>query len=279
MGMHGRARVSARFPRSLAICDRCGALVNHDTLAWQFRWHGPRLQNVRLLVCSGCFDKPNEQERLIVLPPDPVPIQNARPENYVLADNPLSGLGFNPANMYLPTSSLGTTIGNMNANAGLDAAFSASPTVQVSTGPIPPQSGLLINKRYEFCAALLVSNSSYQNFIGKNWAGEPSGIALSSTIPAQTHVVSGFTAYAPNDQPFLRTGPTGWQFQAGSNGATWTTLASGTTAGTAGEVLSVTSTAGAAYQYHQLALQGDGFSAIGIAGLVISVSDGPSNEI
>lgn len=42
------------------------------------------MQNLRILVCKGnnCLDTPQEQLRTIVLPPDPEPIINARPELY-----------------------------------------------------------------------------------------------------------------------------------------------------------------------------------------------------
>jgi len=40
------------------------------------------LQNLRILVCNRCLDIPQEQLRAIVLPPDPQPIINARPELY-----------------------------------------------------------------------------------------------------------------------------------------------------------------------------------------------------
>ena len=75
-----RASISRRYPRALGKCDRCGAIYQHDQLQFQYQWAGPKLQNLRILVCRSCLDLPNEQLRTIVLPPDPVPIQNPRPE-------------------------------------------------------------------------------------------------------------------------------------------------------------------------------------------------------
>lgn len=75
-----RASVSRTRPRAHAICDRCGFRYNHNELQWQFQWAGTKLQNLRLLVCETCLDKPQEGLRTIVLPPDPVPISNPRPE-------------------------------------------------------------------------------------------------------------------------------------------------------------------------------------------------------
>jgi hypothetical protein len=76
----GRARTSASRPQAFAVCDRCGIWHNHYQLRFQFDWAGTTLVNKRILVCGRCIDKPQEQLRAIVLPADPVPIQNPRPE-------------------------------------------------------------------------------------------------------------------------------------------------------------------------------------------------------
>ena len=81
----GRARVSTRNPQAFGICDRCGALLNHVDLRWQFDWRGAALQNLRFLVCNRCEDVPQQQLRAIVVPADPVPIMNARVQDYVSA--------------------------------------------------------------------------------------------------------------------------------------------------------------------------------------------------
>jgi len=82
----GRARVSAKSPQALAICDRCGFTYNHTNLSWQFDWGGASLINKRILVCNPCLDLPQNQLRAIVLPADPVPIMNPRTENYMEAE-------------------------------------------------------------------------------------------------------------------------------------------------------------------------------------------------
>ena len=61
------------------ICDRCGQAWPHATLSWQYESRGPTLQNTHKLVCPSCLDAPNPSLRTIVLPPDPVPVINARP--------------------------------------------------------------------------------------------------------------------------------------------------------------------------------------------------------
>jgi len=283
MRPHGRAQINDRNPRALAVCDRCQFLYNHDTLRWQMRWRGPKLQNIRLLVCESCYDTPNEQERTIVLPIDPVPVANARPENYALADNPMSPIGFNPIDNFVPGSSLGSNIGNMTQNGGLDAAFSQAPLNLQSTGTaaFTTVTAPLVNKRWAVSAARTISLSSFQNTVGKSWNGDPTGITITmpSTVGVIQNVVSSFAAYAPSDQAFLRSGATGWLFQGSNDNSAWTTLSSGTTAGTVGESITANTTSGAAYAFHQLVLQGDGISNIGVAGLVISLANAPPNDI
>lgn len=79
---NGRARVSARSPSALAICDRCGFTYNRPDLAYQYQWQGMQLQNLNLLVCKTCLDVPQVQLKTIILPPDPVPVDDPRPERY-----------------------------------------------------------------------------------------------------------------------------------------------------------------------------------------------------
>lgn len=82
----GRAKTSSSNPRAFAICDRCGFLYNHSDLHWQYDWRGATMQNVRILVCNECLDTPQEQQRAIVIPADPVPIVQPRVQDYVQAE-------------------------------------------------------------------------------------------------------------------------------------------------------------------------------------------------
>ena len=75
----GHAEVDIDDIRAFAICERCGSLWNHDQLSWQYDYRGPSPQNTRKLVCPTCLDAPNPTSKSIVLPPDPVPVLNARP--------------------------------------------------------------------------------------------------------------------------------------------------------------------------------------------------------
>lgn len=68
-----------RRPEPIAYCDRCNHRWLHKELAWQFDWRGPKLANLRILVCPTCYDQPYEFNRPIVIGPDPVPVKDPRP--------------------------------------------------------------------------------------------------------------------------------------------------------------------------------------------------------
>lgn len=79
---YGRATINATAPRAVGICDRCGFLFDLNALRFQFDWAGTAMVNRHLRVCSTCYDRPQEQLRAIVLPPDPPPVNQPRPENF-----------------------------------------------------------------------------------------------------------------------------------------------------------------------------------------------------
>ena len=79
----GRTQINARSPRASGQCDRCGFLYNFDHLRWQLDYSGAGLYNKRILVCEHCYDTPQNQLKVIVIPPDPMPVINARPPDYV----------------------------------------------------------------------------------------------------------------------------------------------------------------------------------------------------
>jgi hypothetical protein len=81
---HGRAEVNPDWPRAWAICDRCGFNWNLYKLSWQYQFEGFQLVNLRILVCPDCIDKPAEFLRALVLPADPPPLLNQRPEPYTI---------------------------------------------------------------------------------------------------------------------------------------------------------------------------------------------------
>jgi len=68
-------------------------VYNHKDLQFQAQWAGPRLQTLKIMVCDSCLDRPQEQLRSFIIPPDPIPIDTPRPEQYSIeVDSYVSGL-------------------------------------------------------------------------------------------------------------------------------------------------------------------------------------------
>ena len=86
---HPKNATSDPHDGAWATCDGCGFIYNHPKLAWNMEWAGFTLVNKRTLVCPVCNDVPNEQLRTIILPPDPDPVMNARPEQYAVDEGPM----------------------------------------------------------------------------------------------------------------------------------------------------------------------------------------------
>lgn len=77
----GRATTDPDSPSAHGICDRCGFRYLHRDLVWQYSYRGNALTNIRILVCTQtCLDVPFEFNKPIILPPDPLPIKDPRPE-------------------------------------------------------------------------------------------------------------------------------------------------------------------------------------------------------
>lgn len=76
----GNFIVDPNAPEPWGICDRCGAMYALKDLVTQKEWRGRNLVENNILVCTRtCLDVPNEQDRTIILPQDPVPVRNPRP--------------------------------------------------------------------------------------------------------------------------------------------------------------------------------------------------------
>jgi hypothetical protein len=81
MGKLGRyGAIDRANPEAAARCDRGGELRKHHELRREMFWAGGRLVWNGFLCCERHIDKPNPQERLVILPIDPVPVKNPRPE-------------------------------------------------------------------------------------------------------------------------------------------------------------------------------------------------------
>ncbi len=85
-----RARTNPSSPRAWGTSDRNGMISNHQNLHWQWEWAGQKLVNTMVLVSADELDKPQRQLGTFILPPDPTPIMNARPERYDIDEEPVS---------------------------------------------------------------------------------------------------------------------------------------------------------------------------------------------
>jgi len=79
-----RADVNPSAPRAWGTSDRNGMISNHHKLQWQQQWRGSRIMNTGILVGDDELDIPQRQLGILILPPDPRPIMNARPEQYTI---------------------------------------------------------------------------------------------------------------------------------------------------------------------------------------------------
>lgn len=84
------ARVDPSRPQGWARSDRNGFIGNLADMAWQWDWAGDRIINKRIIVHKDELDQPQRQLGTLVLPPDPAPLLNARPEQYNVDEWPVS---------------------------------------------------------------------------------------------------------------------------------------------------------------------------------------------
>lgn len=149
----------------------------------------------------------------------------------------------------------GTNTGTLTYGGGTYAAFD---------GPAEKPAAL--------SAYVPVSGSSFSNWVGKNWAVLPVNLPSDAEPDALLYVAKSFEATSPSDAPFSTAGAVTWVFQGSSNAVTWTTLATGTTTGDDGEVVSQDGLGGGAYQFHRFAIEGDSVSIAGVDTAAIAVA-------
>lgn len=90
MALRPSPRRASRDPHygPWTTCDRCGLINSHSRMQFQFDFYGGASpQNSGLLVCSTCLDDLSWEQKLIVLPPDPQPFFNTRPEPYTIDES------------------------------------------------------------------------------------------------------------------------------------------------------------------------------------------------
>ena len=135
----GRAKINSRNPQAAGRCDLCGFIFSRSELRPQLQWAGNKLIDLKQLVCRRCNDIPQTQLRAIVIPADPTPVLNPRPENYRVAStdyrstsgqntvDPLTGIPI-PGNTlritenddYRVTQQTGGARGSLNELPGTD---------------------------------------------------------------------------------------------------------------------------------------------------------------
>jgi len=76
------ARVDPTSPAGWGTCDRSGFIGQQRDLVNQMQWRGLKLMPTNIRVLPQYLDKPQRQLGTIILSPDPVPLMNARPEQY-----------------------------------------------------------------------------------------------------------------------------------------------------------------------------------------------------
>jgi len=97
--------IDFKDPRALAICDGCGFLVNHDHLREKVQYRGGSVPvGTGLYVCASCDDVPQPYFKLQILPPDPVPVMNPRPDDGKGKSSGYGYLSTGVSGQYLVTS-------------------------------------------------------------------------------------------------------------------------------------------------------------------------------
>lgn len=75
-------RFDPRNPEAIAICDGCGFLVQHKELRHHMDYRGGAVPVWDgYMVCPNCDDQPQPYFQKQVLAPDPIPVQNPRPDD------------------------------------------------------------------------------------------------------------------------------------------------------------------------------------------------------
>lgn len=78
----GRARLDPQHPVAQAVCDYCGTWWSLPDFRRQFEFYGDSLEDTGYLACPRCLSQPQPQLSTPILPEDPVPVLNPRPEYY-----------------------------------------------------------------------------------------------------------------------------------------------------------------------------------------------------
>lgn len=191
---------------SWAICERCCFLYRLSDLTWQFDFRGQRLENLRILVCNRCLDVPQEQFRPVVVPPDPVPTRNPRPDQYRLAipyivtDTAGAEVGDTTNGLVcpLPAPAPAISLSYVTAPKGAAGNVDSSPTNWVPPDgyPQPLSNRLMYDPIFDVRGVLVRDTRN----------GQVSGAALTQSASGVTSAqqMDGYMLRATNGGPVLR---------------------------------------------------------------------------
>lgn len=81
---HGKyTQMRKNNPRGIGRCDYSGLMVAHHKMKNQYQYRGQGLVNTGFMVYEKFLDKPNPQDLTPLIKMDPIPLNNARPDNIV----------------------------------------------------------------------------------------------------------------------------------------------------------------------------------------------------
>lgn len=122
-----RARTNPYAPAAHAVCDGCGGHYNRIDLKPQYEFQGIALADTGFRYCWRCISKPQPQLKPVILPQDPVPIRDPRPEVAQAGLGDISGqLPYPPVN------------GNLNGFTQIVGPQSSSLSDNIPTAELDP---------------------------------------------------------------------------------------------------------------------------------------------
>lgn len=115
-------------------CDRCGFISNQSDMQFQYDFlGGPTPQNTGYLYCPRCIDGLRFQNKLLIIPPDPPPIFNTRPEPYTVDETSWLETENNEIILTEDGNSVITQVPNPDGSAVNTAKMSTEGEVNITT--------------------------------------------------------------------------------------------------------------------------------------------------
>ncbi len=158
-------------------CDDCGFIWNQSDMAFQYDYvGGPIPEDMGWLRCPRCITPLTYQRKLLVIPPDPPPLMNTRPEPYAVEE----------------TSWLTTMDGEVYGTSGGDPYVTSNPNPADNANT----SVLVLMAELSFAGTLFMAYLDL--FIGNPAAGGTSILDTITGSSIRTNVLSQLTANSDN---------------------------------------------------------------------------------